>query len=132
MKGGVSGILSDLKAEPGLETTLAFYRTERRHMCKPRSLKMASEEDVELGNQPPPYSALSDNIPLPSRSPSPLSPPSSQSLPPPCVPTVVPVTVNSRYKHTVGARGDMPIANIAYIERITPCYIYGGPRGACL
>ena len=36
-------------------------------------------------------------------------------------------TVNSRYKHTVGARGDMLIANIClYREKITPCYIYGG------
>ena len=36
-------------------------------------------------------------------------------------------TVNSRYKYTVGTRGNMLIANIClYQEKITPCYIYGG------
>ena len=40
----------------------------------------------------------------------------------------VPATVNSRYKHTAGARGDMLIANI-YLYREKLVTYMGGPRG---
>ena len=42
-------------------------------------------------------------------------------------------TDNSRYKDTVRTRDVMLIVKIClYREKITPCYIVGGPRGACI